>query len=989
MGTILFDVTSLVEDKNGYSNSSFITYHQMDDLKRHVAPRLLKSLRESLNIVSPEDDITNNARFKQYYDQNYAQPDIPSKLLRTLSSLLHFAPLTSTKNFRGIESQQWDFVHDTQVYQPDLEKLKAIFTTGRRMYWTVMISELTLMNDIITSSFQATTSGFGNMINLAFEQRYRNMLTTLRPLVTKYINDGFKGDIVTPQGVTLQMDGEFPRFVFKLDTFTFTTPPYGMLIDIANCVISEDGVQNIVQEINLYIGINTSDLQSRLAMLLNTIPAGAIPATKNDICIDGLLTPNTLTSLVSQHVANLGSVFKVLGVRKDITSVRNLLYTIVPTLTLLSMGQYEVLYRMIAVNPKLKIITPTPGIPYETVDLIDPSILKDPKISKFNPPVSLVDSAYRLMDPTTIIKYLTDNEYHTGSNPVDTITNLDLMEEGILDARQNLLSKTPYQAIMSGRSKFEIQYYVASRGFTVNKGMNPAAMMIAVMIQEGGGLGKTIQQACPFSDKFITYIKSLCGVDMTKDVITDLRKLLELSIEFDLLSSQSVYDVIRRGYVTPLPLSSDKLRLKAAYDLLTVDERRYMSKIDTSLNNEISLRAYIDRKPHPFDAYLPYIKSGNITDIAPLIGMHIPSWVENTLEYFINNVSSYIDRILNPSKVSRLNKPASSLTDQEIMEVLGGYVGYSSRAYLEAIYTSSQYTSYFFIPYSRKCANKYTFTGEDTTDNTLIVIAYGNINEYICYSPEDLIEGFKPYGLNMDSYEYRIYQQNGKTQRLTINEIDSVKCIARTYMTIAGADETLKTSFKLLFDSIDAIDRSKRATGAYEQGLVNIFKILPSDVKVLLVEFLREVFYLTMYMRQWKGPGNPFPYTEEESIELMKKFGLNTASEDNIDTYTEGDLDLKLTPIINAARDTQDRLLKMSKHGHDSLMGFNGYDYSSGGPVRLEETTFNDMWVGIYTGNFCIRSWSKKMATTVDHYLYLFGYDHIDGFDPTRINEIR
>jgi hypothetical protein len=64
----------------------------------------------------------------------------------------------------------------------------------------------------------------------------------------------------------------------------------------------------------------------------------------------------------------------------------------------------------------------------------------------------------------------------------------------------------------------------------------------------------------------------------------------------------------------------------------------------------------------------------------------------------------------------------------------------------------------FFIANRRVCQNSKTLIYWDDTKNiSNLIISYGKDNSYICYSLEELIDGFEPYGENNNFYDYRIF----------------------------------------------------------------------------------------------------------------------------------------------------------------------------------------------------------------------------------------
>lgn len=86
------------------------------------------------------------------------------------------------------------------------------------------------------------------------------------------------------------------------------------------------------------------------------------------------------------------------------------------------------------------------------------------------------------------------------------------------------------------------------------------------------------------------------------------------------------------------------------------------------------------------------------------------------------------------------------MTDTQILNRLDVLVAYASRGGLisraEDLLNGG---TGFFVPYTRKGVNAVTSTGAPITDS-VFTIAYGTLEKYTCYTPEDLNEGFASRG---------------------------------------------------------------------------------------------------------------------------------------------------------------------------------------------------------------------------------------------------
>jgi hypothetical protein len=137
--------------------------------------------------------------------------------------------------------------------------------------------------------------------------------------------------------------------------------------------------------------------------------------------------------------------------------------------------------------------------------------------------------------------------------------------------------------------------------------------------------------------------------------------------------------------------------------------------------------------------------------------------------------------------------------------------------------------------------------------------------------------------------------------------------------------------------------------------------------KSLVSEFLHQIFITGMYMRRWKGPGNPYP--------------LRTA-----DTRCESDPE----PIVQANLAIAQAILdRMSEYTLDFCMNLPIVQYLHNGALDVEDNPFSREWNNVVASQQCIRMASSKFVGTAVYYLRQLFNETIPGMENARVDRIQ
>jgi len=238
---------------------------------------------------------------------------------------------------------------------------------------------------------------------------------------------------------------------------------------------------------------------------------------------------------------------------------------------------------------------------------------------------------------------------------------------------------------------------------------------------------------------------------------------------------------------------------------------------------------------------------------------------------------------------------------------------------------------YFFFTYATKrCDRQEDYYGEQFSD---WVIAYGNLEEFKCYTPDELTEAFI---MEDNIARYRIPE----TPHLQF----PIKAIKELQKIIVNQNPNIITDFNRRIQGL----RNKLNMLTKTVGL-NITINNPSDPKdrELLYHFFIQMFEAGMYQRTWKGPGHPYPLRSSET------FGS-----------CQSDISLAMTtPLNNMNDDLEAMNPELSNHVKKLACLWSAKDKS------FMAESLKDMLKNIRDGHHCVGGYSTVLIETAYYYL--------------------
>lgn len=394
-------------------------------------------------------------------------------------------------------------------------------------------------------------------------------------------------------------------------------------------------------------------------------------------------------------------------------------------------------------------------------------------------------------------------------------------------------------------------------------------------------------------------------------------------------------------------------------------------------NDEAGWIGVVQLPPHPLESIILHLDSYDPSDIIDRFQMKVPlAYSNNRSAYVKNNIIEYADVLtrgnLKPISVSELvcmsqrdvRLYLNKLTDAEIFNVAELYVAYESRVSLVVNVTAAltSATNTFFYPTIRsyeRSQNRETVSFSDITEANVFMVAYGKATRYSMYEMEDFMGAFHR-GENGGLISFS--NPLNTAHKFTITEIEEL----RRLLTCFEATPEITQVIAQIDDGL--IDEREKTE--YDEAALRKLITLDKVQKELIQQFLRQIFYVGMYMRRWEGPGHPFP--------LRRNNTLRRVEEDQLDAIVKAQIE----PAVAL-------LDSMTKEASKYCLGLKMCEYQNDGSINTLRDKLETEWHLIGNGKQCIRMASSKLVGTGYHYLRVLFRETIPGVDVTIIDRVQ
>ena len=385
------------------------------------------------------------------------------------------------------------------------------------------------------------------------------------------------------------------------------------------------------------------------------------------------------------------------------------------------------------------------------------------------------------------------------------------------------------------------------------------------------------------------------------DINNNIRRSNEDIIEINKMNTEQLISIVPDNWPYPRDRASIIFKLLTGYNPPRADatnEPRYNSIIVT--NSDIIMKLadliynYFGRnngghydfyshyspyrhvalqEPSIMEPFVIQYSKNRINELSLAMGMKIPEEIINKEKYYFDNLKHYnIILSRDPNNVGPVpdleNIPRRQIkallekyTDNELIEgyeMLDRYrtnYRYTSRGDLiDRIIRTRSRTNNRWQFRKRTCINANrdnVFELDHRNDsNEDPLISYGTMKNYRCWNRDELEGIWEVQEDGTVSFMVPDWVQGDPYQTFPIGSITQLRSLLQ---------ETNDQVFDNLRTTINEGIRAMNNADARVRGFRNHYQGIHNDQQRLVREYLVWMFSTSMYMRYWKGPGNPYP----------------------------------------------------------------------------------------------------------------------------------
>lgn len=305
-------------------------------------------------------------------------------------------------------------------------------------------------------------------------------------------------------------------------------------------------------------------------------------------------------------------------------------------------------------------------------------------------------------------------------------------------------------------------------------------------------------------------------------------------------------------------------------------------------------------------------------------------------------------------------------TDQEIIHLVGEGVdsARSRTVLLERAARELIETRVFILnpEEAELCNNPESFlTAESFSELSIPFLGRGSLSDgFDCYTIEELHQSFLANQSSDGTFTFADpLHRNVNFRTSDLREFLHALESRRT-------GTTVPQSVTRLFEQY--IARSEAQDSSDYQQIRNLKAWVSQSPqnKELMREFWLAYFRMGMYMRQWRGPGNPYPILAEQT-------GQEVAP--------ESATGIEISTNVSQQKEVVDRIMGEFPEQISEIIRNLRVLKRNAGRAQQEGTTIIERWNGVITGRYCIRMASGPWAFTGAYYLKQILNEEIPGFD--------
>jgi hypothetical protein len=387
----------------------------------------------------------------------------------------------------------------------------------------------------------------------------------------------------------------------------------------------------------------------------------------------------------------------------------------------------------------------------------------------------------------------------------------------------------------------------------------------------------------------------------------------------------------------------------------------------------------------PLELYVIAVSKVNTKQLRNLVigfGMIIPEHLINNevRPYVLNWMIEYqailtrsnelpaISEILTeqPQSVRELFEILRPYTDQEIITFFGYISGFENRnALIENIYdliTEEGFIVLKEIDFQR-ATNVETVMLTELPDLLKPYIVFGSPLSYRVHEIDEFIQAWSG-GSNDNAINFRKIVDNGNYSIAQVSKLQSLLPL------MASMNGQLKGSVDQLLTIVKSgIIRTLRRSREVDR-LIREIRSAPEYVQENLKDIIWKLFYIGMYMRRWRGPGNSYPTRSS-----MTRVGNNPEPKVILELG-------KLSEMLASVQAENPEI-------YDYLIDLPEIVYNTGGDnISIRQQKIFNTVDKVADGKYCIRQASDQFVLAGHYYLGVIFGEIIPDFSPYDVEAI-
>lgn len=315
------------------------------------------------------------------------------------------------------------------------------------------------------------------------------------------------------------------------------------------------------------------------------------------------------------------------------------------------------------------------------------------------------------------------------------------------------------------------------------------------------------------------------------------------------------------------PLPPAAITNSARYEAIVSSP--YFHEIERMLdaNTDRVLRRYAKGKisPDPFVELLVNMTQETAEQFCEDFDVVLPCGAP-AIAYVVANLHLYraVDVTLVPKITDAVGEMARC-SDVALIKAFGAFPSFRSRAELVSELAALRNTPGFFFPLypSPSVSNAETTYLTPTSDPALYfidsadagtdsLVAYGTLERFRVYEVEELTAAFYRSegvrGYRVPEAPHTVFPE-AEITRLTV-------CLEMAGMGSALRDEIASI----------AAEKIAREISLGHEAMTRVLSCITGEERTAFLEVLDLLFSAAMYMRRWRGPGNPYPIEEKDTL---------------------------------------------------------------------------------------------------------------------------